>query len=785
MVLDDYKGLIEKLIPVYDSDDFDDVFQMMTDGEDGPTRLQLKMELNRIMAPCMKAVDLRGRVQGECRPYQLNGRQHWLDDVAINTYHKRIKAFGNQFRVGLYEALMNTRNNFRVMHQQGKLQPKPVAQAAVQPDNPLTAPLLRFGHYLTRDENRWQIATQVVLDLPLSQTVNGISADLSYSGAKFKVPAAFNYKLGMNIAVRFPALAEKLGDPRLNQGMNYRILGIDENPDNDSFKWLRLKLLSDNTLIKSVIDYGLSQSQSRTRHNYDDKIIQIRTRGYEHCFLKHSTSLPIFLSGTELTYCLLTQYNRHIWSHWHDERNQPVLNHLVSQERLSSLGKAGLKQSSTLLYSFNHEHDGKTYFYSAALPEMNAEQRRLFWHLGAQRDSWQVMRLSLQPIDQEDIDSLKRIAPDMVDKLSTLTHVGVLQDLTNRDSQQDYRLSVKPQLPGKILQAFRHPRNPVSTSKAVYFDPRPQRSEDRYLFDTPIELSIADTPAVAGQSIDFSTRGLNIKLSGPVTLRRGQEVTISFPGLQKSNRNAPLSHIPYRVVRISPDCCNIQLTTGSGALAAQSEHFLRKLILHNENKLVMAEEKLPQGELLMAMHQMLLTKLKTIPYFAEKVDHKIRLKAVGCNFPPPPPVKLFSQLADGKGCSLEPLFRNRVKQMLAETMRPVEINQPYIHELYLAVVQQPGQPPRVEAKLLGDFQTVEERIGYIKQAKAAGHFMALRITAAPVLSPMTALIGKELGELARLVLHRARALEQELNAVIGSGEILDVTDEVLIRLEIR
>ena len=785
MVLDDYKGLIERLIPVYDSEDFEDVFQMMTEGEDGPTRLQLKMELNRIMSPCMKAVDLRGRVQGECRPYQLNGRQHWLDDVAINTYHKRIKIFGNQFRVGLYEALMNTRNNFRVMHQQGKLQPKVAPKEESLPDNPLVAPLIRFGHYLTRNENRWQIATPVSLELPLSQTVNGISADLSYSGAKFKVPAAFNYKLGMTLVVRFPKLAEQLGDPRLVKGMSYRILGIDENPDNDSYKWLRLKLLSDNALIKAVIDHGLSQSQSRTRHNHEDKIIQIRTRGYEHCFLKHSTSMPVFFSGTKLTYCLLTQYNRHIWSHWHDERNQPVLNHLISEDRLASLGKAGLKQSSTLIYSFHHEHDGKTFFYSAALPEMNAEQRRLFWHVGAQRDSWRVMRLSLQPIDQEDIDSLKSIAPDMVDKLGSLTHVGVLQDLTNKEAQQDYRLSVKPQLPGKTLQAFRHPRNPVTAAKAVYFDPRPQRSEDRYLFDTPVTLNTQDGSAVSGQSIDFSTRGLNIKLANPVALRRGDQVLVSFPGLQKSNKNAPLNQVPYNVVRVSPDYSNIQLTTGAGSQAAQSEHFLRKLILHNENKLVMAEEKLPQGELLLAMHQMLLTRLKTVPYFAEKVDHKIRLKAVGCNFPPPPQIKLFSQLADGYDCSLEPLFRNRIKRMLAETMRPVEISQPYIHELYLAITQVSGQPPRIEAKLLDDFRTIEERIAYIKQAKSGGTFMALRITAAPVLSPMTALIGKELGDLARLVLHRARALEQELNSLIGSGEIHDVTDEVLIRLEIR
>lgn len=62
--------------------------------------------------------------------------------------------------------------------------------------------------------------------------------------------------------------------------------------------------------------------------------------------------------------------------------------------------------------------------------------------------------------------------------------------------------------------------------------------------------------------------------------------------------------------------------------------------------------------------------------------------------------------------------------------------------------------------------------------------MAIRITAVPVLSPITALIGKELGELARLTLHRARALEMEFTSLIGCGEMFDITDEVLVRLEI-
>lgn len=782
MLLDDYKGLIEQLIPVYDSEDFDDVFQMMTLEANGPTRLQIKMELNRIMAPCHQLVDLRGRVKGECRPYELNGLKHWLDDVAINTYHKRIKVFGGKYRVGLYEALMNTRNNFRVLHHQQKLETK--KEEAPQRDTQFDANLIRFGHYLTRGENRLQLTTQVNLALPFNQSVHGITSDLSYSGAKFKVPSAFKYSLGQTIVAKFPKMAENFNDPRLNQGTEYRILGIDDNKENDSFKWLRLKAIGDNCAIREAIDRSQQITQHRTRRNHEDKVIQVRTKGYEHCFLKHTTSMPLFFAGNELKYCLLTNHNRHIWDGWHDERNQPVINHLLSKDRMATLGKAGLKQCSTLIYSFCHEHEGKSYFYSAALPEMTMEQRHLFWHVGAVRHSWRVTRLTVHPIGEEDLQRLQDIAPEMFDQLSKLTHIGVLQDLSNEHAQQDYRLPMKPKLPGKTLQVFRHQRNPVSTAKAIYFDPKPQRSESRFKFKTPIELHHPDFPAIAGITLDFSIRGLNLNLKRPLPIKRGDEVTIKFVELQKLDKRASLSQMPYKVVRVSPDFTNIQLTTSSGDSALKGEQFLRRLIQHNESKFKVLEEILPTGELLLAMHQMLLTRLNTIPYFTEKVDHKIKVKAIGCNFPMPPLPKLFNQVAGGKDFSLEPIFKNRLKRMLAETMRPVEIRQPYIHEMYLWIEKKGGSITRLESKLLDEFDSIDERVNFIKGAKAKGEFMAVRVTAVPVLNPMTALTGIELGELARMALHRARALEVEFNSLIGCGEMYDITDEVLVRLEI-
>ncbi|MGF1681047.1 PilZ domain-containing protein [Photobacterium minamisatsumaniensis] len=784
MLLDDHKGLIEKLIPVYDSADFDDVFQMFTEGESGPTKLKIKMELHRIMTPCRQVVDLRGRVKGECRPYELDGLTHWLDDVAINTYHKRIKIFGGKFRLGLYEALMNTRNNFRVLHQQQKQHPLKEAQVE-QRDTQFDAPIIRFGHYLTRDENRLQLATQVNLELPFNQVVNGMTSDLSYSGAKFKVPAAFKYNLGMSVTARFPKMADVLGEPRLNQGVRYRILGIDENKDNDSFKWLRLKIISENALIKSAIDQSLKAVNYKPKKNHEDKVIQTRTKGYEHCFLKHSASMPLFFSGSTLKYSLLTQHNRHLWDDWHDERNQPVINHLLSQDRMASLGKAGIKQGSTLIYSFSHDHDNKAYFYSAALPEMTIEQRNLFWHIGAPRSSWRVSRLTIQPIEQDDIERLKDIAPEMIEQMSSLTHIGLLQDLTNPLANQDYRLTIKPQLSGKALQAFRHQRNPIASAKAIYFDPKPQRSEARFLLDTEVECHHPQHAPVKGKTLDFSARGLNIRLETPLPVCRDDAVSISFPQLEKLDKKTVLGQIPYKVIRVNPSNGTIQLTMGDGPQALHGEQFLRKLIQHNENKLIMTEEKLPTGELLMAMHQMLLNRLNSIPYFGEKVDHKIKIKAVGCNFPLPPMARLFNQIGGEGQLSLEPLFKNRLKRLLAETMRPVDIHQPHTHELYLWVQRKGTNIRHIDSKLIDEFSCIDDRINFIKNAKKLGEFMAIRITAVPVLSPITALISKDLGELARMTLHRARALEEELSALIGCGELHDITDEVLVRLEIK
>ncbi|HGP5041364.1 TPA: PilZ domain-containing protein, partial [Vibrio cholerae O1] len=280
-------SLVERLIPVYRSGDLDYLLSQMTEGHPPSAKLLVKMELNRLMAPCTKSIDLRGKVQGECREYHFDGRQHWLDDVAFNSYQKSLKKFG-AYTEGVWEAVNNTRNNFRVMKQQGKLDPK-----TDQPkDTSFEVEPVKLGYDLKRQENRLKISSQIEIHLKNEQLVHGLSVDLSPSGAKLKVPAAFDYKLGEVIQVYFSDLNKTSNVVGLHKSIDYRILGVDESYDSDAIKFLRVLKLSDTDVIEKVIEEAIQTNTQKARHDNQDKIIRARTRGYEHMYLKHTCNLP-------------------------------------------------------------------------------------------------------------------------------------------------------------------------------------------------------------------------------------------------------------------------------------------------------------------------------------------------------------------------------------------------------------------------------------------------------------------------------------------------------------
>lgn len=771
-------SLAEQLIPAYQADDFDFVLSQLTEGHSPAFRLLVKMELNRIMAPCSRAIDLRGRVQGECREYLLDGLSHWLDDVAFNAYHKNIKKFG-AYTEGVWEAMQNTHNNFRIMQQRGQRSDRELTSAK----SPYELEPVTLGYDLKRKENRLKLSSQVEIILPSAQLVHGVSVDLSASGARFKVPTAFNYKLGEIITVQFVELSKSSTVDGIAKPFQYRVVGIDDSYDNDAVKFLRTIRLTESKAIELAIIEALHSESQRARHDNQDKIIRARTRGFEHTYLKHTCNLPLFFSGNELKLVLMTENNQPIWQYWHDERNQQALSSLFNAQRMDLLTRPGMRGSNNMLYSFTHEHQDKSLFFSMMMPEATREERQLFWHVGAKRESWKAFRLSVFELSEEERQELSQHATELSLATESLTHCGILQEIANHEVAHDYLLSDKPRLDANALKKFCHSRQSTNQPLSLYFDARSRRKEPRYQFQSPLELRFQQQ-FIAGSTLDISKRGLFVDLTERLNAKVGDKCYINFHELQLYDKELPLTRVPYRVIRISPEGRRVQLVIEDTRETAKTVTFLNRLIEHNLDKLTAKQELLPSNALLESLHHVLLDKMVCSPIFVEKRAATLCPRMIGVNYPLQPYLALFAKLGHDHKLSLEPVFKGRSSTLLSQPMKRIDGAEPQYHEIYLAAIKFGSRIQSVQTKLLSEFTSTKERIEFIKNAQNFGEFYALRLSGVPVFDPMTELLRKDIAELAPISLFQARTLEKDINAIAGYGEIVDITEEVLIRLEL-
>ena len=771
-------SLVERLIPVYGSPDFNIVLEQLTYGEPASAKVIAKMELNRLMNPCTRSIDLRGRVQGECREYKLDGRTHWLDDVAINSYHKKIKRFGS-YTEGVYEAMVNTRNNFRVMHQNTTSNS---SSGLTNPESPFEVEPITLGLVLNRQEKRLKMSTQVDITLKNGQKIHASSVDLSNSGVKLKVPSAFDYNLGEMVEMHFFQLEKQSKINELGTSLDYRVIGIEECYENDSIRWLRAIRLTDTNIIGRAIDVMLNSSIKKANHDNQDKILQSRAHGYEHTYIKYTRNLPLFFSGTELKYALLNDFNKEVWDYWHDERYQQTLGSLFDASRMNELTKFGAKHSSNVIYTFVHEHQDKELHYSLMLPEATRAERQLFWHTGARRNSWKVYRIHMHELSPEEKSSIAGVYAKAGE--DNLTHFGLLQEISNVESVRDYQLTEKPPLNSSILNKFRHSRKIVGSPKGVYYDDVSRRKEQRYKFRSPIEITIDGNVPIAGETVNFSSRGLFVSLSQPLQCRIGTTIKVSLNELQQYDQSAPLTHIPYTVVRISPNGLNIHLSLEENSLTNRAMNFLKKLITHNKNKLPLTDEERPEIDLLHTMYDIVLPRLASTPFYISKKDSVLQPIAIGVNYPLEPHLKVLAKLGHQKDFSLEPIFKNRSARLLKDPIRPVPGAKPVYHDVYIAVIKKDDEIEAIYTKLYDEFATLQERLRFIKKSKQLGEFYVLRINGVPVANTSTKILIKKLNELASSSMHHARALDKEFSSIVGFGEIIDITEEILIRLEL-
>ena len=100
--------------------------------------------MSRLSQPVARFVDLRGLVTGQVKPYEHNGKQHFMDDTAIEVFEKALKQHG-EYTLAVYEAVMNTENNHRVLQKQA------AEKSELQElENNLNTEVIKFASYESR-----------------------------------------------------------------------------------------------------------------------------------------------------------------------------------------------------------------------------------------------------------------------------------------------------------------------------------------------------------------------------------------------------------------------------------------------------------------------------------------------------------------------------------------------------------------------------------------------------------------------------------------------------------
>ncbi|MFD2179835.1 PilZ domain-containing protein [Veronia pacifica] len=417
----EYHKEVQALLPLYFLSEFEDKLNKLSQSLPSAAKVLIKIELKRLMAPCNKHLDLRGKVQGDCRLYLLHNTRSWVDDVALNHYLKRLPDFGGVFTQGLYEELQRMPNSNRLLqtsedNEQGKL------------TSPwLSARYVEFGKNILRKESRFNLSIPITAMLEDNTIVHGSTQNISRSGIKLRLTSAFDYREGDTLTVQLKNPYKDARPPGNIMGFRYRITRIKEYSHSSQWVSLGLALVSqfESESVTGIIQPLIAGKEPKRRFENQDKIENLRNRALEGVIAERTKSLPIYFEGETPRFVLLNANNQAEWTYWHDENNQHFFDQLFSAERIKQLERL----QEVFFYCFHQHHNGKKYYLCAGSHELSIKKRHLLCQIGSQKSSWRVLRVTFSEVNRKELKGY----PD----LTRLSHIAFVQDIT-REHTEDY-----------------------------------------------------------------------------------------------------------------------------------------------------------------------------------------------------------------------------------------------------------------------------------------------------------------------------------------------------------
>lgn len=790
--------------------DFESKFNLATKNIIKTERFLLKMELKRLAQPCMRLIDLRGLVDGECKAYEYNERPHFLDELAIKVFEENVAAYGN-YTFGVYEAVTNTDNNFRVIYQREKSKTSSTAAKAEQNENKILEktqyPAIRyqFGPYFNRVEERMNFAISFEVIFDKTDKFTCTSSDLSAHGCKFRLTKPRNIKIGDLINIKFVGLEQEFKFPN-DHGYTYEVKNI--------------QLIEKHQLIgtKRVLPEGnrpdgfqtflkgfIQGNKRRYKVNLDNTISALHARIFEQYLLPKICELPVFIEIYEdkaiPRYCLTCHNNRLTYEYWQTEQLKSTLHQLITKERVERLIKAKKLGKTLWVYSFIHENKGQKVFYTADNYQLadDPEFKNKFLGFCAAKSSFAITQLSIIDVDFNKVNSPitlsdtiqvkdaylnEAASEDILQMVKKHRYIVVATDVTTPCIVEEYRQLSYKNISTEKIRLFGHKRTPnVEVVEPIGINYNNHRKEGRFHYKTPVIVK-AESVVWKGNTCDFSVSGLKLVLDKSAVLMKGDIVYLSFPELQKITSSFDLKKLPYEVVRANKDKTIFNLRVRVEKYQHMGRSFFKLLIEKNKSKLKADEYGMMTPKLARSLRnvysQSMLPPSLIAQLSGSRYKYDVLTANVDSSF-----ISVMNQLSERTGeYNFYPLLHNlsATDTINSHLKRLNNDDKPIVEVLYIAYDPNITDVDKsIVCKLNSELITSELKAFFIKLALKKGHFFCIQLNISRSSKAEIKHLNPELSYVGSYAIHRGKQLEQEIESVTGVIQFFDITEEALIR----
>lgn len=802
-----YQTIIDQLRGEVGSKDFEATFSALTKKLNNKDKFLLKMEVKRLATPCTRLVDLRGLVNGECNLYEHEERSHYLDEVAIKIFEENVAYYGG-YTFGVYEAVMNTENNFRVIYQKEKsninpteIAPKP--SAAIVEKNQYPAKFYSSSKYPDRCEERMNYAINLTVSIN-EQSIEAVSSDISVHGCKLRLSSTQMLHLDQILPIRFIGLEQDFQFGSTTT-FNYKVCNI-SIIDNVQFVGVVATENEQNQSFYQFLFGYIQGNKRRYKINLENTISALHARVFEHYSLPKSDELAVFIEQKKSKflprYALNTINNSHIYQYWHDENCYPTLHFLLNEKRIERLRKMAKTNGSLLVYCFVHKNNGKNYFYSADEIQLKEDKDSMAQFLGfaATKDSFSIFNLSLHSVNTELSHSPYMLADSIVTKdhylnlppnievkniLEKLPFFITVSDISNTGIFSDYQqLDCEIRDIDKLKQFGHRKSKTVYRTDSIEVNYSNLRQEVRFLYNTSVKAT-ASGVSWSGELKDFSVSGVRIELEKAALLSKGEIIYLNFPKLQKMTSKFDLQKLAYEVVRT-----NMQKTVISlRAFVEQHHHvgrtFFKYLIDKNKDKLTLDDYDLITPGLAKALRNIYAHSFTTPSLLVQTSGSRYKLETILCSGEPTDIFNDMKQLSDRDNYyNLYPLLQNtKLLNGLDHTLKKMQVDDlSYSDVLYIAIKSGAELVEnRVITKRESELTSIEMKKMFIKRALKRGDFYCLQVKLSRTKEPDMSYLTPELTYIGSYAIHRAKQLEQEIWSVAGVVHVEDITSEAMFR----